>query len=262
MVHLTSSPVGSGVEAELSAGHLLFVDGADYVTAQNLVMRLFFGVTDVATRLMRLSCLPGCPDATSEAAAGGPSARTPAQRAADQQAYKRLAAIARYAEMWGFNKDNQCAIATQALHLAETKQYATVSSVAIAAASAWTMHTASATNSGVKTTSAAYAKSVKLFCESGAEPDSQQPGGVVVPVNRYVVFTFLRAEQARPKRTGVRPGAADADDSSTESDGERLGGDKDGEGDDEEERMEGGRRDGGGGSAAGEGWARGVSSGS
>ena len=34
MVHLTSSPMWRGVEAELYAGHLLFLDGADYVTAQ------------------------------------------------------------------------------------------------------------------------------------------------------------------------------------------------------------------------------------
>jgi len=47
------------VEAELCAGHILFVDGADYVTAKNLIMRLFFGVTDVYKRLIRLGCLPG-----------------------------------------------------------------------------------------------------------------------------------------------------------------------------------------------------------
>jgi len=260
-VHLTSGPMGGGVEAELSAGHHLFVDGADFVTAQNLVMRLFFGITDVATRLMRLGCLPGCPDAAAEAARGGPNARTPLQRAADQQAYKRLAMIARYAELWGFSKDNQCAIATQALHLAETKQYATVASVAIAASSAWTMHTVSATNVGVKTTSAAYAKSVKLFFQFAAEPDSQQPGGVVVPVNRYVVVTFLRSEQARPKRTGVRPSAVDDDESGTESDSERLGGVDEEDGYEDEDRMEGGGRGGGNVPAGGGGRARVVSGG-
>jgi len=238
--------MGGGVEAELSAGHHIFVDGADFVTAQNLVMRLFFGSTDVATRLMRLDCLPGCPDAAAEAARGGPNARTPLQRAADQQAYKRLAAIFRYAELWGFSKDNLCAIATQALHLAETKQYATVASVDIAASSAWTMHTVSATNVGVQTTSAAYAKSVKLFCQFAAEPDSQQPGGVVVPVNRYVVVTLLRSEQARPKRTGVRPSAVDDDESGTDSESERLGVVVDDDGDEEEDRMEEGGRGGGG----------------
>ena len=209
VVHLTSGAIGGGVEAELSAGHLLFVDGADYVTAKNLVMRLFLGVPDVATRLMRLGCLPGRPDAVAEAAAGGPNARTTLQRAADQQAYKKLVAIARYAELWGFDKPNLCAVVKQALYLAETKQFATVASVAIAAASAWTMHTASATNSGVKSTSVAYAKSVQLFCQFASNPESQQPGGVVLPVNRYVVVTFLRSEQARPKRTGNQSGIVD-----------------------------------------------------
>jgi len=83
-LHLSSSSMGSGVEAELSTGYLSLVDGADCVTAQNLVMQVFFGATDVAMSLMRLSVLPGCPEATAEAAPGGLNARTPAQRAADK----------------------------------------------------------------------------------------------------------------------------------------------------------------------------------
>jgi len=242
--------MGGGVEAELSAGHLLFVDGADYVTAKNLVMRLFFGVPDIATRLMRLGCLPGCPDAVAEAAVGGPNARTPLQRAADQQAYKKLVAIARYAELWGFDKPNLCAVVKQALHLSETKQFATVASIAITAASAWTMHTASATNSGVKSTSVAYAKSVKLFCQFASNPESQQPGGVVLPVNRYVVVTFLRSEQARPKRTGNQSGIVGDDESDTGSDGERNGGGDANDADDDDNwtgEMQRGLGEGGGG---------------
>ena len=221
-VHLTSGPMGGGV------------------------MRLFFGAMDVATRLMRLGCLPGCPDVAAEVASGGPNARTPLQRAADPQAYKCLAAIAQYAELWGFSKDNLCAIATQALHLAKTRQYATVASVAISASSAWKMHTVRATNVGAKTTIAAYANYVKLFCQVAAEPDSQQPGGVVVPVNRYVVAAFLRSDQARPKRMGVRLSAVDDDESGTESESERLDGVDDDDGVEDEDRMEGGGRGGGG----------------
>ena len=108
-VHLHSGPMGGGVEAELSAGHLLFVDGADYVTARNLVMCLFFGFNEVGTRLVRLGCLPGCPEEAAAAAMGGPHARTPEHRASDRQAYKHMVAIARYAELWGFNKANLCA---------------------------------------------------------------------------------------------------------------------------------------------------------
>jgi len=201
---------------------------------------------DVATRLMRLGCLPGCPDVAAEVARGGPNARTPLQRAADQQAYKCLAAIARYAELWGFSKDNLCAIATQALHLAETRQYATAASVAISASSAWTMHTVRATNVGANTTIAAYAKSVKLFCQFEAELDSQQRGGVVVPVNRTVVVAFLRSEKARPKRTGVRLRAVDDDESGTESESEHLDGVDDDDGVEDADRMEGGGRGGGG----------------
>jgi len=234
MVHLTSGAMVGGVEAEVSAGHLLLVDGADYVTAKNLVMRLFFGVPDVATRLMRLGCLPGCPEAVDEAAAGGPNARTPLQRAADQQAYKKLVAIARYAELWGFDNPNLCAVVKQALHLAETKQFVTVASVAIAAASAWKMQTESATNSGVKSTSVAYAKSVNLYCQFASNPESQQPGGVVLPVNRNVVVTLLRSEQARPKRTGNQSGIVNDDESDTESDGERNGGGDDNDSDDDD----------------------------
>jgi len=212
-------------------------------------MRLLFGITDVGTRLICLGCLPGCPDEASETATGGPTARTPAQRVADQQAYKRLVAISRYSELWGFNKANLRAIVEQALHLAELNQYATVARVAITTASAWTLHTVSATNSGVKTTSATYAKSVNLFCEFAAAPESQQPRGVVVPINRYVAGTFMRAEKARPKRTGNRPGADDTDASGSESDGdghahEGGGGDADG---DEDLIAEG---DGGGGGGA------------
>lgn len=106
--------------------------------------------------------------------------------------------------------------------------------MAITAASAWTLRTVSATNSGGKTTSAMYAKSVKLFCDFAATPESQQPGRVVVPVNRYVAGTFMRAEKARPTRTGNRPGADDADASGSESDGDGHahgsgGGDADGD---------------------------------
>jgi len=226
------------------------------VTAQNIILRLFFRVFDMATRLMRLGCLPGCPDASVEAARGGPNARTPLQCAAEQQAYKGLAAIARYTELWGFRKDSQGAIATQALHLSETKRYATVASVAIAASSAWTMHTVSATNFGVQTTSAAYAKPVKLFCQFAAGPDSQQPDGVVVPVNQYVVVTFVPSEQTRPKRTGVRPSAVDEDESGTESDSERLGGGDDDDGEEDEDRMEVAGRGGGTVPAGGGGRAR------
>jgi len=118
-VHLYSGPLWGGVEAELSAGHLLFVDGADYVTARNLVMRLLFGITDFGTRLIRLACLPGGPDEAAETATGGPTAGTPAQRVADQQAYKRVVAISQYSELWGFNKANLRATVEHALHLAE-----------------------------------------------------------------------------------------------------------------------------------------------
>jgi len=209
VVYLTSGAMGGGFEAELSAGHQLLDDGADYVTAKNLVMRLFFGVPDVATCLVRLGYLPGCPDAVAETAAGGPNASTPLQRAADQQASETLVAIARYAELWGFDKPNLCAVVKQALHLAETKQFATVSRVAIAPASAWTMHTASATNSRVKSTSVAYARFVRLFCQFASNTESQQPGDVVLPVNLYVIVTLLRSEQARPKRTGNQSGIVD-----------------------------------------------------
>jgi len=58
-------------------------------------MRLFFGVADVASRLMQISCVPGSPDATSEAAASGRNAQKPAQRAADQQPYKLRCAISK-----------------------------------------------------------------------------------------------------------------------------------------------------------------------
>jgi len=139
-VNLHSGPIGGGVEADLSAGHLLFVDGADYVTARNLVMRLFFGVTEVVPRLIRLRCLKGFSEEAAEAAMGGPHARTPENRVADQQSYKRLGDIARYAELWGFNKANLCAIVERGLHLSELMQYAAEASVAIMAASAWTMH--------------------------------------------------------------------------------------------------------------------------
>jgi len=47
---------------------------------------------------------------------------------------------------------------------------------------------------------------------------------VVVPINRYVADTFMRAEQARPKRTGNGPGTVDADASGSESDAEGDGG--------------------------------------
>jgi len=114
--------------------------------------------------------------------------------------------------MWGFHKDNQCHISTHALQLVEDKQSVTVAGFVTAAASVCTTHTASASNSGVMTTSAAYVKSVKLFCEFGEEPNSQQPGGVLVLFNGCVVVTLLRSEQARPELTDVRPGAVDADD--------------------------------------------------
>jgi len=147
-VHLHSGPMGGGVEAELSAGHLLFVDGEDYVTARNLVMFLVFGFNEVSTRLVRLGCLSGCPGKAAEAAMGGPHARTPEHRATDQHAYKHLVAIARYAELWGF-KANLCAIVEQGLHLSKLKQYAMVESAAITAASAWTLHAVSANNCDV-----------------------------------------------------------------------------------------------------------------
>jgi len=215
---------------------------------------LLFGITDVGTRLIRLGCLPGCPDEAAETASGGPTARTPAQRVVDQQAYKRLVVISRYSELWGFNKANLRAIVEQALHLAELNQYATVARVAITAASAWTLHTVSATNSGVKTASATYAKSVKLLCEFAAAPESQQPGGFVVPINRYVAGTFMRAEKARPKRTGNRPGADDADASGSECDGDGHahgggGGDADGD----EDLIAEGDGGGGGGATRGQG---------
>ena len=116
-VHLHSGPMGGGVEDELWAGHLLFVDVQDYVTARNLVMLLIFGFNEVGTRLVRLGCLPGCLEEAAEAAMGGPHARTPEPCVADQQAYKRLGVIARYAELWGFNKANLCAIVEQGRHL-------------------------------------------------------------------------------------------------------------------------------------------------
>jgi len=242
--------MGGGVEAELSAGLLLFVDGADYVTAKNLGMRLFVGVTNVGTRLIRLGCLPGCPKAAAEAAVGGPNARTPEQRAADKQAYKSLVAIPRYAELWGLNKTNLIAIVEQALHLAQFKQYVTVASVAITAASAWMMHIASDTNCGVKTTTAMYAKSFQLFCEFAAAPHSQQPGGVVVPIKRYVAVTFMRAEQARRKWMGNRPSAVNADASGSESDADGDGhgsGVGKADGDDDEDMLDCGERGCGGG---------------
>jgi len=99
--------------------------------------------------------------------------RTPGHRVADQQACKRLGAIARHAELWGFNKANLCAIVEKGIHLAYLKQYASVASMAITAAGACTMHVVSATNCGVKTTTAMYAKSVTLFCEFAAARDSQ-----------------------------------------------------------------------------------------
>jgi len=89
-----------------------------------------------------------------------------------------------------FTKANQCTIATQVLNLAETKQYATVPSVSIAAARAWTLHTSSDINSVMKKTIEAYTKSVELFCHFGAKLDSQYPGGTVVPGNRHVVVLF------------------------------------------------------------------------
>jgi len=77
----------------------LFVDVADYATTKKLVMRLVFSRPDVATHLMRLGCRPGYAKAVAKASAGRTNARTPAKPAADEQAYKNPAAIARYAEL-------------------------------------------------------------------------------------------------------------------------------------------------------------------
>jgi len=66
----------------------------------------------------------------------------------------------------------------------------------------------------------------------------------VVSINRYVAVTLMRAEQARLKRTGNRPGTVDAEASGSESDadGDGGGGAGDEDGEDDEDVLEGGDR--------------------
>lgn len=204
------------VVAELSAGHEAFVDHAPGLTGVNLVGRLFFNEPLVGQRLVRLGLLPGCPDAAAEATLTDVrQRRTPDQRAADKQAYERLVVVAKYAELLKFNRVNLRVMVLQALHLAETKQYATLASVAISATNSWTLHTVSGTNQGSKKTTQSYSASVEAYGAFGAEATSSLLDGVVVPIHRHVAVTFLEAEKGRERRTqrrrlgvGVSTGAA------------------------------------------------------
>jgi len=99
-------------------------------------------------------------------------------------------------ELWELNRSKLCVILEPALHRLDLKHYAAVESVAKAAESAWTMHKVSATECVVKTTTATYAKSVNLFGEFAAAPNSQRHGGVMVLMNGYMTVTFMRAEHA------------------------------------------------------------------
>eukprot|EP00168_Porphyra_purpurea_P018691 TRINITY_DN7097_c0_g1_i1.p2 TRINITY_DN7097_c0_g1~~TRINITY_DN7097_c0_g1_i1.p2 ORF type:complete len:349 (-),score=24.91 TRINITY_DN7097_c0_g1_i1:971-2017(-) len=99
-----------------------------------------------------------------------------------------------------FNKCNVQAVVLQALHLFETKQNATLASVAISVANSWTLHTISGTNSAVKKTTKSYGASVEAYCSFGAFPESSQVGDVIVPINRHMAVTFLNAEKSRLHR--------------------------------------------------------------
>jgi len=70
----------------------------------------------------------------------------------------------------------------------------------------------------------------------------------VVSINKSVAVTLMRAEQARLKWTGNRPGTVDADASGSESDadGDGGGGAGDEDGDEDEDMLEGGDRCAGG----------------
>lgn len=190
------------VVAELSAGHEAFVDHAPGLKGVSLVGRLFFSEPLVGQRLVRLGLLPRCPDSAAEAILTDVrQRRTPDQRAADKQAYERLVVVAKYAELLKFNRVNLRVMVLQALHLAETQQYATLASVAISATNSWTLHTVSGTNQGSKKTNKSYSASVEAYCAFGAEATSSLLDEVVVPIHRHVAVTFLEAEKGRERRT-------------------------------------------------------------
>ena len=172
----------------------------EVVSHINLVKRLFLRSVDVGRRLIRLGLLPGCFDVASEALTEGSRRRTPEHRAADERAYDNLVIVAKQVQLFMFTKCNVQAVTLQALHLSESKQYATLASVPIGAANSWSLNTVSGTNNGVKKTTKSYGASEEVFCVFGASSDSKQVGDVIVPINRLMAVTFLNAEKGRLRR--------------------------------------------------------------
>lgn len=167
--------------ADLSAGRSAFVHGVDAVTHRNMVLRLFFNSPDVANRLIHVGCLPGCADAASFGGSilhaavqpeGVQPHRSPAQLAADREAYSLLVAIAQHAELYRLTKVNLQELIVQGLQLLDGGQHAVVGNIAIELNNAWALQTVSGANSGKKTTMRDYMAPIARFCEFLSRPQS------------------------------------------------------------------------------------------
>jgi len=111
-----------------------------------------------------------------------------------------LVGVAKHAQLFQFSMANVQAVALQALHLSENKQYATLASVAISASNSWTLHIVSGTNQRVKRTTKFYGSSAEGYCAFGASPERSQPDGIILPINRHMAVTFPNAEKGRFRR--------------------------------------------------------------
>lgn len=229
VVRLHGGHMGEAV-AEVSAGHLRFVDGAPAFTVRNLPARLFFNRADVGGRLIRLGCLfseENRDDFLGERFQGTglprEDGRSVAQAKADRAAYEAAVHLANFCAAYPFNLDCTRAVVKQVVHLAERGNYPLVHTTLSCIRNDWQKHNVSATHGGLKNTMKTYGGSIERFCAWGAENVTAATD--LLPLSRHVVVSFLEAEATRRmavRRGRGRPGARGDPDRGKEfgSDGE------------------------------------------
>lgn len=121
--------------------------------------------------------------------------RTTSRRDRDSFTYSLIVGLDNHAIGFEMPVPKQRAVATRALHLAETGQHDAVAAVSSSIKNAWLRHSVRATNSGVKQTMKTYRPCFIRFCEW----DEGKLGdwASVMPVSRNVVVAFLEAEKLR-----------------------------------------------------------------
>lgn len=190
------------VTAELSDGHIKWVNRPNAYAVRNLVNRLFSGKPDVGGRLVRLGCL--FPDPAREGFLGDTFAgtglppgdrRTPMQAQTDRRVFESIVRMAKYCAAFRLNVACTRAVVAQALHVAERGNHQLVDTVLSAMRNDYEKHTVSATWKGTKMTMAKYADDIRQFCVRGGE--NLPVDACLLPLSRHSVVMFLQAEASR-----------------------------------------------------------------